>query len=304
MTDDQHPNDVGVIDDQPRPEASALRRFGRGGPGLPVMAGLSDAAERSADPDTCPFLRSVDVAGGIATPIETPDLLNRCLAIDHPTPQSVRQQELVCLTAGHVNCPRYLRGAVASHQAATVAAVRHQAPSSPVLASVIVLVLSASASVGFLLMGGGLALALPSASPGASAAASQVAVVTSPGPSGAASPIATARPSPTPTPTATPSPSPSPTSVPTVAPTPPPTPVATPRPTPRPTAASNRYAVLVPCPDAASCWIYTVRAGDNFQSIVNWFGVPYDTVVAMNPRLGDPGTIHVGDRIRMPPPTR
>ena len=27
-------------------------------------------------------------------------------------PQSLRQQELVCLTTGHVNCPRYLRGAV------------------------------------------------------------------------------------------------------------------------------------------------------------------------------------------------
>ena len=27
-------------------------------------------------------------------------------------PQSLRQQELVCLTSGHINCPRYLRGAV------------------------------------------------------------------------------------------------------------------------------------------------------------------------------------------------
>ena len=62
--------------------------------------------------------------------------------------------------------------------------------------------------------------------------------------------------------------------------------------------------VLVACPDAPRCWIYTVRTGDNFQSIVNWFGVPYDTVVAMNPGLGDVATIHVGDRIRMPPPTR
>jgi hypothetical protein len=37
---------------------------------------------------------------------------------------------------------------------------------------------------------------------------------------------------------------------------------------------------------------------------VNWFGVPYDTVLRMNPQLGDPKDIHAGDRIRMPPPTR
>ena len=31
-----------------------------------------------------------------------------------PVPQSLRQQELVCLTSGHVNCPRYMRGAMTS----------------------------------------------------------------------------------------------------------------------------------------------------------------------------------------------
>jgi hypothetical protein len=98
-----------------------------------------------------------------------------------------------------------------------------------------------------------------------------------------------------------PSPSPSPTSTP--APTPRPTPARTPAPTPA-TGTAARYALLVECPATPNCWIYTVRSGDNFRSIVNWFGVPYDTVLRMNPQIGNPTNIHAGDRIRMPPPTR
>jgi hypothetical protein len=293
MTDDLDPNDVAVVNDpapEPKPDRAGRRRKS-----LPVMAGLSDAADRSPDPETCPFLRSVDAVDAIGPPIEVPDPLNRCLAIDQPTPQSERQQEIVCLTAGHVNCPRYLRGAVASHHAAAVPVAR-QAPSSPVLASVIVLVLSAAASVGFLLMRGGMALALPSASPDSTPGASEVAVVP-PSPTDAPPSLV-----PTPSPPATPAVTASPSS--TLEPPPSASAEPSPPPTPAATPTSNRYDVLVACPDAPDCWIYTVRAGDNFQSIVNWFGVPYDTVIAMNPGMGDPGTIHVGDRIRMPPPTR
>lgn len=297
MTDPLDPNGVAVVG-EPSEGHPSPRRAGWSRAGLPVMVGLSDAEDRSPNPDTCPFFRSVDAGGALAAPIEGPDPANRCAAIDRPLPQSVRQQELVCLTAGHVNCPRYLRGALASHHAAA-GPVARQGPSSPVLASVIVLVLSAAASVGFLLVRGGIALALPSASPDGSPPASQVAVASPP-------PTTTPRPSPSPSPsvTPTPEPTPSPTPIPTPSATLPPTQPPTQPPTAPPTPRSNRYDVLVACPDAPRCWIYTVRAGDNFQSIVNWFGVPYDTVVAMNPGLGDVATIHVGDRIRMPPPTR
>ena len=65
-----------------------------------------------------------------------------------------------------------------------------------------------------------------------------------------------------------------------------------------------QHALLVKCPGTPNCWIYTVRSGDNFRSIVNWFGVAYDTVLRMNPQIGNPTTIRAGDRIRMPPPTR
>ena len=74
---------------------------------LPMFEG------RSPDPAVCPFLRTQGTDGVLAAPIETPDAANRCAALAEAAPQSLRQQELVCLTATHVDCPRYLRGATA-----------------------------------------------------------------------------------------------------------------------------------------------------------------------------------------------
>ena len=72
---------------------------------------------RSQNPLICPFLRAVDDDDRLLVPIEAPDALNRCAALHDPIPQSLRQQELVCLTSGHVNCPRYLRGALVAGEA-------------------------------------------------------------------------------------------------------------------------------------------------------------------------------------------
>src|SRR5262245_48515935 len=73
---------------------------------------------RSPDPQVCPFLRALDERDQLAIPIAAPDALNRCAALHDAIPQSLRQQELVCLTSGHVNCPRYLRGAMAASEPA------------------------------------------------------------------------------------------------------------------------------------------------------------------------------------------
>ena len=68
---------------------------------LPVL----DSASRSPDPDVCPFFRR-QVDGTLFAPLNSPDEENVCAAIGVPKPQSARQQELVCLTAAHADCPR------------------------------------------------------------------------------------------------------------------------------------------------------------------------------------------------------
>lgn len=248
--------------------------------------------DRSPNPEICPFLRAVDEGDRMVAPVAAPDAANRCAALRDAVPQSLRQQELVCLASGHVNCPRYLRGAVVMAEApAPVRPARALTPA--ILGSLLVLVLAASASVAFVLAGGGLELAVvPTASPVPSA--TNVAVVP-------ATPSPTNAPTQTPTPTASPSPSPSPTASPS--PSPAPTPTPTPEATVQPAATSDRYALLRPCPDTPRCWIYRVRSGDNLFSIANYFGVSQDSIYSRNPWTRTQG-LRAGQELRLPPPTR
>ena len=124
--------------------------------------------DRSPDPNVCPFLRATGQSGLIA-PIETPDTTNRCAALAEAVPQSLRQQELVCLSTGHVNCPRYLRGAAVMAETPKPVVREGRAMSPAMLGSLVVLVLALSASVGFVLARGG---ALDIAPPGLAASAS------------------------------------------------------------------------------------------------------------------------------------
>jgi hypothetical protein len=258
---------------------------------------------RAADPAICPFLRAAD-GDRLAAPVEVPDAINRCAALRDPVPQSLRQQELVCLTSGHVNCPRYLRGAVVVAEAASPRVRPGPSVSPAILGSVAVLIVAFLISVGFTMSRGGLELsAAPTPAPSSSAASvagsddpggsspSAVAVAT-PTHAATATPVATAAPSPTEAP-ATPSPS----SAPSPTPSPTPKPTATPKPT------SDRYALLSACPDSNKCWIYVIRRGDNVSSIANYFGVKLAAVYEMNPWLRSKG-LRSGQEVRLPPPTR
>jgi hypothetical protein len=244
--------------------------------------------------DLCPFLASESADGPLGA-IGRPDPANRCTALGEPQPQSERQQELVCLTASHVNCPRYLRGVLLAGAPPPKAA--RQPISVAVIGSGLVLAAALAASFAFLVVRGG--FDLPIGTPGASQLA--VAASARPAATASAAPTLTSSASPSPVPSLSPSPS-APSPSPTGAPSATPTPTAQPTPRPTPAQTSNRYALLSRCPTTPDCWIYTIRSGDNLRSISAWFGVSYDRVRAMNPGLAVP--IHAGERLRIPTPTR
>jgi LysM repeat protein len=246
--------------------------------------------DRSPDPKVCPFLRATG-EGGLIAPFEQPDPANRCAALAEAVPQSLRQQELVCLSTGHVNCPRYLRGAAVMTETPKPVVREGRAMSPAMLGSLVVLVMALTASVAFVLARGGALSIGPTPSPGASAPVAVVSPSASSGPT--ISPSAVAEATPTPTPTAEPTPSPSP------------SPSPTPRPTrtPRPTPSSDRYQLLTACSNTPRCWIYTVRRGDNVFSIARYFGVSTDAVYSRNPWLRNSG-LRAGQQLRLPPPTR
>ncbi len=257
--------------------------------------------DRSPNVWVCPFLRALDDDDALGPPIESPDPANRCAAMHEPVPQSLRQQELVCLSSGHVNCPRYLRGSLGAPE--PVERVRvPRAVTRATAGALVVFALAFAVSLAFVIANGGLVLS--AAAPTSSPAGSVLGDVATP-PSTAA-PVATAAPSPTPLPAASPSPTPSPTPTPTATATssPTPTPTATPTATPTSSAAptSSRLALLKPCPDASNCYIYVVRRGDNLSSIANYFGVSLSKVLAMNPWTKN--GLAIGHDLRIPTPTR
>ena len=237
---------------------------------------------RSPYVTTCPFFRAQAPDGTLLPPIETGDPTNRCAAFGEPQPQSRRQQELVCLESGHVNCPRYLRGALIASKAQSPRRTLTRAT----LIAIALLVLSAGASFAFVLVRGGFN-GRPS----------------NPGPAAAVSATSTPRAAATPTiaPTTTPSPSARTTPSPSAAVTP----SATPTPTPSvtPLASSDRYALLTACPTKPDCYLYTVRRGDNLSAIAHYFGITLDAVRQLNPWTQTKG-ISPGDKLILPPPTR
>ena len=255
---------------------------------LPALKG------RSTSPGVCPFLRAVGPDGGLGLPIEAPDVTNRCAALSVAVPQSLRQQELVCLTASHINCPRYLRGALVAAEA-PVGRVRMRSALTPAItAALVVLILSFVASVAFVVANGGLALPVAAVDASPSPSATTAALGPSAQPTTRVTPRASVAPSP---PVASPSATPVPSTAAVPDPTPQPTKTAKPKP------SSNRYALLTPCPNKPRCWIYVIRSGDNLFSIAKYFGVPLERVKALNPWTRTE-RLRAGRQLILPPPTR
>ena len=252
---------------------------------------------RSPSARVCPFLRAADEDGRLWMPIEAPDPANRCAALRDPVPQSLRQQELVCLSSGHVNCPRYLRGSLGTTEPPVRVQPERTATVTPATAGALaVFVVAFIASVGFVIANGGMTLG--AAGPTAVASGDVLGAIETEAPTPVPTPVVTPTPIPTPPPTTTPSPTAAPTATPTATPSPTPEPTAPPNPKP----SSNRYALLKPCPDRSDCWIYHIRSGDNLYSISNYFGVSLKTVQAWNPWTQD--GLKIGHELRIPTPTR
>ena len=198
---------------------------------------MLDAAARSPDPAVCPFFR-FELDGDLVAPLPTPDDGNRCAAIGAPRPQSAqaagarvparRPHRLPALPQGH-------RGAPGSGRRRTARPTSRGRR----VAALLILVLSAGISFGFVVQRGGIELPAAAAAPTSSA----IALAPSPSPEPSLDPViepsiapseapsveasssapslaptasAEASPSPSPSP---PSPSPSPTVAPTTAPT-------------------------------------------------------------------------------------
>jgi LysM repeat protein len=279
---------TGQPDVQPGAGSAGIGRSGATGEG------------RSPNAWVCPFLRAIDQSDALGMPVEAPDPANRCAALHAPVPQSLRQQELVCLTSGHVNCPRYLRGAVGVAEHVEQVERVERSPGTRTVTPATAGALAAFAlaflvSVGFVIANGGLALTAASA----------------PSPSGGVlgeieTAAPTAAPTVVPTPTAAPTPliSPSPSPTPSASPTPTATPTSTPTPTLTPTSkpTSGRYALLTPCRSTPDCYVYVIRSGDNLYSIANYFGVSLTRIQRMNPWVKN-GLV-VGRALRIPTPTR
>jgi LysM repeat protein len=253
--------------------------------------------DRSPNEWVCPFLRSAGADGALGPPIEVPDAANRCAALREAAPQSLRQQELVCLTNGHVNCPRYLRGALVITEIAKPSVRARSGVTPAILAAVAILAFAFAVSAAFVVERGGLTLSAAVNPPSPDVAVVAPTPTAPPTAEAQASPATTSAPSAAvATPTATTPPSaPPPTTEPT------PVPSQTPEPTPR--SSSDRYALLEPCPDEPDCWVYTIRSGDNLFSIANYFGVRLSRVYKLNPWARTQG-IRAGQELILPSPTR
>jgi hypothetical protein len=239
----------------------------------------------------CPFLEGVvstDDADSQAPEGAAPE----CAAIGSPIGLAPRQVALACLSDDHVVCPRYLRGAgLITLERSRPGLDRLGSLRRPVVAAVLVLLLSAGVTVGYLVAGRG--LNLPGSSTLLVAAASP-----------SKSPAARSAPSPSP------EPSPSPSLETSVGLSASPSPTASPSPGEPPAGAvealfpqGGLWDHLTPCSGVSDCYVYTVQSNDTLAAIGETFHVPMKTILTRNPQISNPRLLHAGQKITLPTPT-
>lgn len=278
-----------------------------------AFADWTDAGPGAATPSICKFLRSIGPDGKLFDPRSDAIPTHRCAAFGDPLPLSLRQQELVCLQRVHVSCPRYMRGTLLADESAT-AAVQDQPRSGMPYMTIAGLALVAVAGVAAIAIMMGFLPGISNGGGNPTGAGSPIAAITaSPTAPSSLAPTATPTSSATATagtPTTTPTPTASP--IPTLSPTPTPTSKPVASPTWPPGATASRMNLVVPCPDQASCYIYTIRGpgpsgngskvADTVPGVARFFGVSVNSVYAMNP--GSASGVQPGDKLKIPPPTR
>jgi hypothetical protein len=176
---------------------------------------------------------------------------------------------------------------------ATPAAPPSRAVTPAVAGALVLLAASFALSVAFVLANGGLDLPMTAQGPSIS---------TTPAAGGATS-GGSAAPSVVPSVVPTVAPSVAPGAAPSVAPTPGPPATSAPTSAPGPRPSSDRYELLIACPDIADCWVYVVRQGDNLFSIAKYFGVPLTTIEERNAWTRTTQLV-AGQELILPTPTR
>ena len=172
---------------------------------------------------------------------------------------------------------------------ATPSARPSRAVTPAVAGALVLLAASFALSVAFVLANGGLDLPTTARGPGSSSAPAAGGVTST----GSAAPNV----APSVAPGVAPSVAPS------VAPTPGPPATSVPTSAPSPRPSSDRYELLIACPDIADCWVYVIRQGDNLFSIAKYFGVPLTTIEERNAWTRTTQLV-AGQDLILPTPTR
>jgi hypothetical protein len=266
-----------------------------------------------------------------------------CHALDPAIRLAPRQVELVCLGAGHTDCPRFTRAGGEAPVPATSAeslqpvhdldpalgpatagdalaatgfpqiatelppaapveapsvrlghtvgslqltpqAHRSRWPRPAMVVATGVLAAAIVFAVGFAALRGGLDRSV------GQAPAASVSVTASPAQLGSVGPTSSASAGPIASPSA---------GVAAASATPP---VPSPRTSPSGAPSPDRMALLTPCPDQPECYQYRIHRHDNLRGIAAFFGVPYQTILDLNPQIKNPSLIRVGQIIILPPP--